>query len=203
MLVVTQLGDNRRLLLETQVQQDLRAALDIVVRDLRRARYWDQSWRGVALPDDPASVTPNPYGPPEVTGATGSNVVRYSYRRDTVTSFGFRLQNGVLQSLMGDGSWQALTDGEVLRVTAFSIELDRTNATANDTVQVLPCVRECADGSTDCWPTTRVQQLIVTVTAAAVADPAFVRTVSAGVRLRNDSPDIDPGLAATGRTCPG
>lgn len=36
-VVTTQLGDNRRLLLETQVQQDLRATADIITRELRRA----------------------------------------------------------------------------------------------------------------------------------------------------------------------
>ena len=33
-------GENRRLLLETRLNQDLRAAMDVVVRDLRRAGYW-------------------------------------------------------------------------------------------------------------------------------------------------------------------
>ena len=38
-LVATQLGENRRMLLETQVQQDLRAAADIITRELRRGGY--------------------------------------------------------------------------------------------------------------------------------------------------------------------
>lgn len=204
MLVANQLGDNRRLLLETQVQQDLRAALDIIVRDLRRARYWHESWRGVAIAGDPASVTPNPFSPPAVSGTAGANVVTYQYQRPSgAPSLSFKLESGVLKSLMGDGSWQDLTDGAVLRVTAFSIELDRAGAAANDAVQVLPCLKECADGTTDCWPKTRVEQLIVSVTATAVADPAFERTVSAGVRLRNEPLDIHPTLAATSRACPG
>ena len=37
MVVTTQLGDNRRLLLDAQLQQDLRATLDIVTREVRRA----------------------------------------------------------------------------------------------------------------------------------------------------------------------
>ncbi|MDQ2780283.1 MAG: prepilin-type N-terminal cleavage/methylation domain-containing protein, partial [Pseudomonadota bacterium] len=36
-LVSVQLADNRRLLLETQMQQDLRATADIIGRELRRA----------------------------------------------------------------------------------------------------------------------------------------------------------------------
>ena len=43
MLVSTQLNDNRKLLLETQVQQDLRAAADIITRELRRAGHWNNA----------------------------------------------------------------------------------------------------------------------------------------------------------------
>ena len=45
MLVATQLSDNRRLTLETQVQQDLRAAADIITRELRRCRPLGQGAR--------------------------------------------------------------------------------------------------------------------------------------------------------------
>jgi len=40
MVLTTQLGDNRRLLLEAQMQQDMRTAADLISRDLRRAGYW-------------------------------------------------------------------------------------------------------------------------------------------------------------------
>ena len=40
LVVSNQLGDNRRLMLETQIQQDLRAAADLIARDLRRSGYW-------------------------------------------------------------------------------------------------------------------------------------------------------------------
>ena len=38
--VAGHLNDNRRLLLESRLMQDLRTAADIVARDLRRAGYW-------------------------------------------------------------------------------------------------------------------------------------------------------------------
>ena len=41
LMVSSQLVENRRLMLETQVQQDLRAAMDILTRELRRAGYYD------------------------------------------------------------------------------------------------------------------------------------------------------------------
>ena len=40
LLASSQLSDNRQLLLETQVQQDLRATADLIARELRRGGYW-------------------------------------------------------------------------------------------------------------------------------------------------------------------
>jgi prepilin peptidase dependent protein B len=39
-LFVDMFGNNRRLLIEARVNQDLRAAADIIARDVRRAGYW-------------------------------------------------------------------------------------------------------------------------------------------------------------------
>lgn len=75
MLVANQLGDNRRLLLETQIQQDLRAAADIIVRDIRRSGYWGAAQTGVWYAGSPG-VTANPYTAvaPAVSGAAASSV---------------------------------------------------------------------------------------------------------------------------------
>jgi type IV pilus assembly protein PilW len=60
MVASNQLTDNRRLLLETQIQQDLRAAMDIIARDLRRGGFWDNAYTSVA-PSTAALI--NPYSP--------------------------------------------------------------------------------------------------------------------------------------------
>ena len=39
-LFVDNLSNNRRMLVETRINQDLRAATDLIARDLRRAGYW-------------------------------------------------------------------------------------------------------------------------------------------------------------------
>ena len=44
LIVSTQLSENKRLLAETQLQQDLRAAADIMTRELRRSGYWLDAW---------------------------------------------------------------------------------------------------------------------------------------------------------------
>ena len=61
MLVSTQLSDNRRLMLETQVQQDLRASADIITRELRRAGHWGKARDGVWFAGNVAAVRDNPY----------------------------------------------------------------------------------------------------------------------------------------------
>ena len=38
-MLVNQVNEHRRLMLETQVQQDLRASADLILRELRRAGY--------------------------------------------------------------------------------------------------------------------------------------------------------------------
>ena len=73
MLVVTQLSDNRRLMLETQVQQDLRATADIITRELRRAGHWGKARDGVWYADNAAAVRVNPYA--AVVQADGSAFV--------------------------------------------------------------------------------------------------------------------------------
>jgi type IV pilus assembly protein PilW len=205
-LLVSQLGDNRRLLLETQIQQDLRAAADIIVRDLRRSLYWRDSVQGVAN-GGAAQVTANPRAVPAVSGLAGERQVLHYYDREVtgnVNSFGFQLDTstGVIRSRMPSGNWQDLTDGAVMRVTAFDIDADRTGSADNDTALVLPCPKLCPDGTGDCWPRVQVTQLLVTITARAVADPTFVRTVSAGVRLRNDRLNIAGVAGGDPYKCP-
>ncbi len=201
-LLVSQLGDNRRLLLETQIQQDLRAAMDIVVRDLRRSQFSASAHELVARADSPR-VRQNTYNGPVLSGAAGARQVNYEYRRNAGSiQFGYRLHNGALQALNGLGDWQDLTDLAVLRVTAFDVDLDRAGSTANDDPQVLPCPKLCPDGTSNCWPRLRVLQLIVRITAQAVADPSFVRTVEAGVRLRNDRIDVAGVGVSAEFSCP-
>jgi type IV pilus assembly protein PilW len=178
MLVTTQLGDNRRLLLETQVQQDLRATADIITRELRRAGYWAGAQQSYWYP---ASSTGIPKNPRAGVSLTGIDEVTYAYDRDINNSgpYGFKLESGRVKTFLG-GSWQELTDWNVLRVTALTI------AEQDGPPTLLPCPRECVGGGTACWPTLTVREIVVTITGQAANDAAVQRTVSSRVRLRND-----------------
>ena len=188
-VAVNQIGDNRRLLLETQIQQDLRAAADMVARDLRRAGYWGASETGVWQGDDP-NVAPNPYratSPDAPGAAVGRSHLCLLTERDAEDGavdddregFGFKLDGGVIRMRLG-GAWQALTDGNVLEVTRFDVVL------AEQTAQQA-CFNECPGGGTACWPVQAVRRFTVDIEGRAVADPAVVRSVRESVRLRNDT----------------
>lgn len=185
-VAVNQIGDNRRLTLETQVQQDLRATADLVARDLRRAGYWGAAQSGVWYVGGPA-VAANPYiaTSPNTEGAPVQQV-DFAYSRDitedgtidTNEQFGFKLEDQTVKTLVGT-AWQALTDPNVLRVTAFDVTLQRENSP-------LPCFKPCPGGGTACWPSVEVRSYTIAIAGDAVADPAVKRSVETTVRLRND-----------------
>jgi prepilin-type N-terminal cleavage/methylation domain-containing protein len=179
----TQISDSRRLLLETQMQQDLRAAADIITRDLRRAGSWGYTNLARDTVWSNASPAPsvNPYMGITLTG-TPATEVGYSYYRKTGTvgPFGFKLEGGVIKSYITGTSWQELTDSKVMTVTGFTV-------TPIDGPPVkLPCPHDCPAGGTACFPTWTVRQLVVNISAQAVSDPAIVRSIRAVAKPRND-----------------
>lgn len=197
MLTATQLGDNRRLLLETQVQQDLRAALDTVNREVRRSgsRFPTPSdfvWTPTA--DGTLSAT----GVEVATPLTGiSTQINYKYNRyDFQTGSGsnmpgFRLNSSRVQfRLSGLNTWSDLTDTKAVTITGFTIEAhhqDEPTPPAPDPQQRIPCPNLCQPGNdTSCWPTVKVRDFVVTLAGTAVSDAAVSRSLRAVIRPRND-----------------
>lgn len=188
-LVSGQLTDSRRLLTETQLQQDLRAAADIIARDLRRAGYWDLARAAAWQPGAP--VIENPYFATLAPTSGANDEVTYEYRRTgSDNNFGFQLATennaagnptGVLKTRLGV-NWQPLTDFNTIDVTAFTVTAQASPATP---VKV-PCLNLCIDGTQDCWPEVVVHDYTIEISARGVADPAIQRSIRASVRLRND-----------------
>ena len=183
MVVTTQLGDNRRLMLETQLQQDLRASADVITRDLRRAGAWTDTAR-TGLWSATAAPASNPYTAATPASGVTASQVTYGYFRpaSSSTAYGFRLSSGKLQTLLA-GNWLDLTDVRVMTVTAFSV-------TARDgPAQQTPCAKLCPGlpaPATACWPAVTVRDFVIDITAQSVADPAVQRSLSTSVRVRND-----------------
>jgi type IV pilus assembly protein PilW len=198
LIVTTQLADNRVLLLEAQLQQDLRATADIVTRELRRAGSagttnipQDGIWRPGG-----AGVTANTFSALSPTDpANAGSEVEFRYRRSPGAEgpFGFKLESGALKSYIGTG-WQELTDAQVMRVTNFVI------TPMAPLEYIVPCPRICADNTTDCWPRLQVRGYTVEISAQARTDASIARSIRSEVRLRNDNVAIDATLAP--QACP-
>ena len=187
-LLASHVRENRSLLLEARLMQDLRSAADVITRDLRRAGYWAGATSGVwsagatgIIPNPYAAVTPN---------SAASDAVSFRYSRDTTENnvvdsneqFGFRLRNGAIEMLLGGSGWQALTDAGTLTVSVFSVtpSVERIDLQGS-------CSKACPTGSTSCPPQQEVRNLVLLISGRSATDAGVTRSVRSQVRLRNDS----------------
>jgi prepilin peptidase dependent protein B len=201
-LFVNNAVTSRQLNQETRINQDLRAAVDLIARDLRRAGYWGDSLRGtVATSATSSTTTANPYR--AITAAT--NQIDYNFSRDTTEDdtlendeqFGFRLNGGAIE-MQTDGTptRRAVTDPASLTVTAFTITPTETSVVVNNACSRMCCTAaDVAAAVTGCTvvtlsagscPTVRIRQYLVTVTGRATNNSTITRSLSARVRARND-----------------
>ncbi|WP_161563975.1 PilW family protein [Cupriavidus lacunae] len=126
----------------TQLNQDMRAVMDIMVNDIRRAGYWGNATKG-ANPFTAAATNL------EISGS--SNCILYSYdatfaggapgvvdsNAAFMDFFGFRLSGGAVQTLLPtanlastststqcgtDAIWENLTDQRAITVTALTFD---------------------------------------------------------------------------------
>jgi prepilin-type N-terminal cleavage/methylation domain-containing protein len=196
-VTASQLTDSRRLLVETQMQQDLRAAADIITRELRRAGSWGFDNLANVTAWSPTATTPsvNAYTGLAITTSPSGDEIIYRYYRSagaSLSPFGFKLDSGVIKTNIDGTAWQELTDSRVMNVTAFTV-----TQTDGPPVQ-LPCPKDCPGGGEACFPTWTVRELAVAITGQAVADASVVRSIRAVAKLRNDV--LTP--SAPGQVCP-
>ena len=193
------------MILETQVQQDLRASADIITRELRRAGHWGKARDGVWYADNASLIRDNRYSgirkadDSDFADGEASSTVLMTYSRsgdeleetgmvESAEQLGFRLDNGVIQSRLGDSGWQALTDSNTLNVTNFAL-------TMNLQPIRLECPKPCPDPLVEnCRPILQVRDITVDIVGQAAHDSSVQRSVRSNVRLRNDA--VVPG------TCP-
>jgi len=209
-LVANQLSDNRRLLLETQVQQDLRATMDIITRQLRRAGAAAPTNVEAGIAASPvAGGASNPFGSIAVVGSPPTETTfSFYFDADQQGPYGFKLEGGIVKTLMpritaAGGVWQELTDPNTVVVTAFSI----TPRTVTSTE--LPCPKLCAqnlvvdplDERKYCWPKLIVRSYAVDIQARAKSDPGVRRALRNDVRVRNDFVQFN-GPTSTSPVCP-
>jgi len=142
-----------------RINVDVQAILDLMANDIRRAGYW-------AAPSDSNS---NPFAAIHPTSGASSCLL-YSYDENQDGSkqnserFGFRLSGGVVQvrtagtsdTNCNDGTWQPLSDPNLMTVTALTFTPSTATVTAGGvtvqrrrvTIELTATGKEAADGIT-------------------------------------------------------
>jgi type IV pilus assembly protein PilW len=193
-MVSGQLRENRRLLLESQLQQDLRATSDIITRELRRSGAIINAQNLVATASTAAQANVISVTTP-ASGVYSPAEITFKYERNLVEQgpWGFKLENGIIKtqlvsSLTGaSAGWQDLTDGSVMEVTQFSVAINR-----EPPVEVA-CPKICPGGDTSCWPLMYVREFVVNISARLRSAPEVQRSVRSTVRARNEMVEFRTG----------
>lgn len=211
-LFVDNLSNNRRLLLETRVNQDLRAASDLIVRDLRRAGYWRNAHLGLSSDALSPPLTNNYSGiqNPSATqvdytyakdadNAVNTATEQFGVRRSTVAVAG--VNRGVLQLRTAD-AWQTITDPATVDIPAVGGLNIAMTTRSTDLWDACPCLGELTctqnqflnpDPDTTVegihWanrPRLSIREFTIAIRGDAVASTAFSRQITESVRARND-----------------
>lgn len=189
--------NSRQILLESRINQDLRATMDLLVREVRRGGYWGNSIAGAtASATSNGASESNPYAAVAVSGSE----IDYAYTRDTTENnvldvdseqFGFKLNttSHAVQMLFG-GTWQTLTNTDIVRITALTITPTVTTIDIRDA-----CAKTCTDTvisptvptDTQNCPRVKVRTYNVVLTGQSVSNSAIIRTLESQVRVRNDA----------------
>jgi prepilin peptidase dependent protein B len=187
-LYVSSLGSSRNLALAARLNQDMRAAADLVARDLRRASFWDSALTGTTAIGSGSATVANPYR--VVTTPDGQTVtqIEYAFSQevennavDAKEQFGFRLTSeGVLEMKTEQGRWKAITNPGVVRIQRFDIARSETTVPLGDL-----CPTVCLPGVPNC-PSTTVRRYDIVMDGQAAADSRVAREMRSTVRIRND-----------------
>jgi prepilin peptidase dependent protein B len=202
---VTHLSNSRKMLLEARVEQDLRAAADLISRDVRRAGYWQNSIRGTVATGSSSTTTANVYAP--MAPDASASQVTYSYSRDTTENntldtneqFGFRMNSTdhTLEMQTANGTWQKITDPDSIYIESFAVTPTSTPVDVS-----VACARTCCDSAmvtagtcttvnitptTSTCPQITLRQIDFTIIAHATTDSKVTRSLKTRTRVRNDA----------------
>jgi prepilin peptidase dependent protein B len=193
--------ENRRLLLEARLNQDLRAASDVVTRDLRRAGYWNAAHTGVWATGGPAVPPQNPYSRMDGTGCAAANLNQatttvasaalcYAIEAtidatpgaiDANERFGFELDGGVIYTVADGVARQALTDSKSIAISDLVITPSSQVLDASSF-----CRAGCVAGPGVNCPQVVVREYEVLIKGNLPGDATTNRFLRSNVRIRND-----------------
>ena len=196
LMVGNQLSDNRRLLLETQLQQDMRATMDIMTRQIRRAGIWSDAYSltVLATPDGrPGNLAPDPDSANRfvISVGTSNSQILFNYwlNPQDKEAWGFKLEDGSVKTRLSRAGWQELTDGNTMRIIALNIGSVRAGGRGkpkNGDPITLPCPNLCPNGTASCWPKVQLREVVVSITGQSKSDASVTRQLASSIRIRND-----------------
>lgn len=202
MVAVNQINEHRRLMLEMQLQQDLRTAADLLQQDMRRAgsrsvgqySIWQPaSGVGTAAEVPAKAASANPYGSLVRTEDAANLTLTYLYARRTDNTndvpmnneyFGVRWDKAnqalylKLGLKAGADNWQPITDPSLIKIIDFDIDVTTQDISIADF-----CDTPCAGAG---CPTQKVRRVSFTIRGQATHDSAVVRTLQGVERVRAD-----------------
>jgi type IV pilus assembly protein PilW len=199
MVMAGQIRAHRQLTLEIQLQQELRAAADLLQNDIRRAGFWAAPEMAVWANGQP--VLRNPYSTAaDCSAKSGDKQLVYAYSKadyglkpksgraqgpeaEGDEYFGLRLSEGKLYFMFGctNGrpNWQPLTDAATVVVDELSIA---------PALQTLPLPDSCTSPCTgaDC-PRLQRRRFDITIRAHSAIDERVKRRLQLSSQVRNDA----------------
>lgn len=206
LVAVNQISEHRRLMQETQIQQDLRSAADLLQQDLRRAGYNGSSASGVWAPPSAVgspsehsaqTVAANGYSAITKSNNDRATSLRYSYAVGSGGAapannefFGVKWDKSAkvlylqLGQTAGEPNWQPITDPESVRIVDFDI-----NVASEDLDMGGYCDKPCNSGpgaAAPVCPVQRVRVVSFTIVGEASHDHKVRRTLTGTERARAD-----------------
>lgn len=212
LMAVGQIGEHRRLLLETQVQQDLRAAADLIQQELRRAGFRGQADLGVWAPatgvgtpyeTPPQAAGPSAYTAFTVSSANGGGVMAtYLYaRKDPVTDrynvsgtpggneqFGIRWDKAAKTLHLQVGRSEAGDRNWQPIVDTAAVVITDFGIEADERQLDLGdfCEQACGAAGQPACPSQRIREVKFRIVGRAAHDANVVRTLTGVERIRAD-----------------
>lgn len=186
----------------SRLNQELRATLDLLRSDLRRAGYWAGAPGDTHPLDNPFHTPGNDLALGQANGEAGDSCILYGYdangdrlvgvgpsgTADAITStdnleqFGFRLRNGRVQMRNGGtpfdcagGSWQAVSDPDTA-ITHLQFTL------LDDCISLLDTTQPCAAGD----PGLLRRRVRIAIAGHSRSDPSIVQRLDTTVNIAND-----------------
>ena len=186
-IVAASISGSRRGMVEARLAQDVRSAMDVVEREVRRAGYWSNATAGGV----------NPYGGMAVSNSNAQLAYAYASKAldNTVSStesFSIRLlrDNSAGTSTLqiqrdNQGAWESLTDPDTVRITSFSIVPDANQTRLLQAVSTCSCTCSVATPAPVC-PGALLRVFQIQITGVSQTDATLSKSMSSTVRVRND-----------------